>query len=92
MIKSFRHRGLEELYESRQSRHVKPVHQKKLLQILGFLDRSSKPAGMRLPGFDLHKLKGNQKGRYAVSVSTNWRVTFQFEGGNAVDVDYEDYY
>ena len=64
----------------------------RLLQILGFLDRSSKPAGMRLPGFDLHKLKGKQKGRYAVSVSANWRVTFQFEGGNAVDVGYEDYH
>ncbi len=47
---------------------------------------------MRLPGFDLHKLKGKQKGRYAVSVSANWRVTFQFEGGNAVDVGYEDYH
>lgn len=92
MIKSFRHRGLEELYGSRQSRHVNPVHQKKLLQILGFLDRSSGPEGMRLPGFDLHKLKGKQRGRYAVSVSANWRVTFQFEGGNAVDVGYEDYH
>lgn len=92
MIRSFRHRGLEELYGGGQSRRVNPAHQKKLLQILGFLDRSSRPEGMRLPGFDLHKLKGKPKGRYTVSVSANWRVTFQFEGGQAVDVDYEDYH
>ena len=37
-------------------------------------------------------LKGVLKGRYAVSVSGNWRVTFRFEGGHAVDVDYVDYH
>ena len=47
---------------------------------------------MNLPGFRLHELKGRQKGRYAVSVSGNWRVTFRFEDGSAVDVDYLDYH
>ena len=47
---------------------------------------------MRLPGFGLHELQGKSKGRYAVSVSANWRVTFQFKGGQAVDVDYENYH
>ena len=43
---------------------------------------------MNLPGFRLHALKGRLKGHYAVSVSGNWRVTFRFEDGEAVDVDY----
>ena len=32
------------------------------------------------------------QGHYAVSVSANWRVTFRFEDGHAVDVDYLDYH
>ncbi len=47
---------------------------------------------MDLPGFRLHKLKGFLKGHYAVSVSGNWRVTFRFGDGSAVDVDYLDYH
>ena len=47
---------------------------------------------MNLPGFSLHELKGRLKGHYAVSVSSNWRVTFRFEDGSAVAVDYVDYH
>lgn len=47
---------------------------------------------MNLPGFRLHPLKGALKGHYAVSVSGNWRVTFRFEDGDAIDVDYIDYH
>ncbi len=47
---------------------------------------------MNLPGLRLHELKGDMKGHYAVSVSGNWRVTFRFEDGTAVDVDYVDYH
>ena len=47
---------------------------------------------MDLPGFRLHRLKGDLRSHYAVSVSGNWRVTFRFENGHAVDVDYSDYH
>ncbi len=47
---------------------------------------------MDLPGFRLHKLTGELRDHYAVSVSGNWRVTFRFENGHAVDVDYVDYH
>ena len=47
---------------------------------------------MDIPGFQLHPLKGRMQGRYAVSVSSNWRVTFRFEDGHAADVDYLDYH
>ena len=64
----------------------------RLRDILAALDRSRGPDGMNLPGFRLHALKGPLKGHYAVSVSGNWRVTFRFEDGAAVDVDYVDYH
>jgi len=62
------------------------------LRILTALDRSTGPEGMSLPGFRMHSLRGRLRDRYAVSVSANWRVTFGFEGGHAVDVDYVDYH
>ena len=92
MIASFRHRGLKALYEGRASRRVAPAHVGKLRDILALLDRSRGPEGMNLPGLQLHELKGGMKGHYAVSVSGNWRVTFRFEDGTAVDVDYVDYH
>jgi proteic killer suppression protein len=45
-----------------------------------------------LPGFRLHRLKGDRKGEWAIDVSRNWRVVFAFDGGNAENVDYEDYH
>lgn len=92
MIKSFKHRGLKALYDGRTTRRVSPEHVEKLKDILSVLDQSRGPGGMRLPGYELHALRGKMKGRYAVSVSGNWRVTFRFEDGSAVDVDYEDYH
>lgn len=47
---------------------------------------------MNLPGFRLHKLSGDMDGHYAVSVSGNWRVTFRFENGRAIEVNYLDYH
>jgi proteic killer suppression protein len=47
---------------------------------------------MALPGLRLHELKGDRKGTWSVSVSGSWRVTFSFDGKDAVDVDYEDYH
>lgn len=92
MIHSFRHNGLKELYEGGRSARVVQGHVRKLLRILSALDRSAGPSGMDIPGFRLHPLKGPMKGRYAVGVSANWRVTFRFEDGHAVDVDYLDYH
>ena len=92
MIVTFRHRALKELYEQGRSSKVMQAHVGELLRILTALDRSSSPEGMNIPGFRLHPLKGRLRGHYAVSVSANWRVTFRFEEGHAVDVDYLDYH
>ena len=92
MVRSFRHRGLEALYEGRTARRVAPEHVQKLTDILAALDRSRRPADMDLPGFRLHSLKGELAGHHAVRVSGNWRVTFRFEDGHALDVDYVDYH
>ena len=92
MILSFKHRGLRALYNGRAARRVAPEHVRKLMRILAVLDRSSAPQDMNLPGFRLHPLSGQRSGCYAVSVSGNWPVTFRFEDGHAVEVDYTDDY
>jgi proteic killer suppression protein len=92
MIRSFRHRGLKALYDGRTARRVAPEHLEKLRDILALLDRSRRPDDMNVPGLRLHMLKGGRSGHWAVWVSGNWRVTFRFEDGDAVDVDYVDYH
>ena len=92
MTRSFRHRGLKELYERGQSSRVAPEHLAKLLRILTALDRSTDPEAMDLPGYRLHRLGGRLRCHRAVVVSANWRVTFRFDDRDVVDVDYVDYH
>ncbi|MCY3602758.1 MAG: type II toxin-antitoxin system RelE/ParE family toxin [Chloroflexi bacterium] len=92
MISSFRHRGLRSLYSGRGTHRIAPEHVRKVRRILGVLDQSRRPRDMDIPGFQLHALSGELRGHYAVSVSGNWRITFRFENGHAVDVDYLDYH
>jgi len=47
---------------------------------------------MSIPGWRLHSLKGDRAGFWAVSVSGNWRVVFEFKDGHAYVVNYEDYH
>jgi len=60
--------------------------------MLDRLDAATKPEDMNLPGYKFHPLKGDRKGTYAVSVSGNWRLTFGFDGQDAVNVNLEDYH
>ena len=92
MIQSFRHKGLKKLYDTGSQQGIRPEHVNRLRLILDRLDASQNPHDMRLPGLDLHPLKGDYKAFRAVSVSGNWRVLFRFENNNAVDVDYLDYH
>ena len=92
MILHFRHKGLERLFAGNDVRGVGAHQVRKLRMILTTLNAAAGPAGMAVPGFQLHPLKGGRKGQWAVSVSGNWRVVFRFEGHDAVDVDLVDYH
>ena len=92
MIRNFRHKGLAALYLDDQSKGVQQAHVKRLRQILILLDTAATPEDMNAPGLRLHPLKGDLQGAFAVSVSGNWRVTFRFDEGDVVDVDYVDYH
>lgn len=92
MIKSFKHKGLKRFFETGNAAGLQPSHRKKLRYQLTALDTAIDIGDMDLPGFRLHPLKGERSGLWAVDVSGNWRLTFQFEEGNAYIVNYEDYH
>jgi len=60
--------------------------------MLAALESSQTIDDMDIPGYRLHPLKGKMKNRWSVSVSGNWRLTFEFRDGNAYLLDYEDYH
>jgi proteic killer suppression protein len=92
MILSFRHKGLERFYVDGSRKGIQPDHTQKISRILDRLDASISPADMNLPGYRLHALKGKEAGRWSVTINGNWRITFEFEGRNAILVDYLDYH
>jgi len=92
MIKSFKHKGLERLFKFSDKSKINPRHASKICRILDRLDASSSPQDMNLPGYKLHELSGNEKGTWSVWISGNWRVTFKFDGADAIVVDYRDYH
>ena len=92
MITSFRHKGLRKYFESGSLAGIQPAHANRLKMQLVALDTAQTIEDMDIPGFRLHPLKGSERGRWAIWVNGNWRVTFQFENGNAFILDYEDYH
>ena len=91
MIQDFRHRGLERFFLSGVTSGIRPDHADRLRLVLGRLAAATTPKDMDLPGLRLHPLKGKLKGRWSVTISGNWRVTFAFSGKDVINVDYEDY-
>jgi proteic killer suppression protein len=92
MILSFRSRTLQRFWERDDASKLPPDRVKRITMILDRLDASARPSDMNLPGLGFHQLSGSSKGRYAVSVSANWRITFGWDQEDAIHVDFEDYH
>lgn len=92
MIKSIRHKGLRSFFETGSTAGVQAAHAKRLRMQLAALDTARVIDDMDIPGFRLHSLKGAMRGRWAITVNGNWRLTFEFRGGNVYILDYEDYH
>jgi len=92
MIRSFKHKGLEKYFTKATASGIQSAHSKRLRLVLGRLNASTMAQDMDLPGLHLHQLRGKHRGRWSVRVNGNWRITFKFDGHDAIDVDYEDYH
>lgn len=92
MIKTFRHKGLQAFFEAGNKKGIQPHHAPRLSRQLARLDAAKSADDMNVPGWKLHPLVGDLAGHYSVTVNGNWRMTFMFEDGDAVLVDYQDYH
>lgn len=92
MIQTFKNKALEKLFKENINKGVPPDIEKKIRIRLEVIDSALILEDMRLPGYDLHKLKGDRKETWSIKVSANWRITFKFEDGNAYEVNLEDYH
>jgi proteic killer suppression protein len=90
-IESFRHKGLEELFENGRTRRIGKRFRAKIIELLDILDAATRTRDLTGVS-DFHKLKGRRRDEYALRVSGNWRLTFKFKDGKARDVDFEDYH
>ncbi|OON41480.1 Killer protein [Izhakiella australiensis] len=92
MIKSFKHKGLKQYFETGSTAGIMPQHAKKLKVQLAFLNQADKASDLDLPGYRLHALKGDRNEIWSITVNGNWRMTFKFQDGDAYIVNYEDYH
>ena len=92
MIKRFRHRGLERFFRYGDTGGINAQHAARIRRLLTSLNASAGPSGMNLPGYRLHRLSGDREGQWAVAVSGNWRLVFEFDDGDATRVDLVDYH
>ena len=92
MIKSFRHKGLQELFEKGRTAEIDRKMHGRILRRLDALDQAKRPEDLCLPGFDFHSLHGFTPTRYTLHVNGPWCVTFEFEEEHACRVDFEQYH
>jgi proteic killer suppression protein len=92
VIRSFIHKGIQALFDNGSKAGIQPSHAARLARQLARLEQSATPQDMNIPGWKLHALKGELAGHWSVWVNGNWRLTFRFEDGAAILVDYQDHH
>jgi proteic killer suppression protein len=90
MIKTFRNKQLADFWETSKSKIDVKMHAR-LQRRLDHLNVAANPSDMNLPGYNFHPLRGKPQ-RYSVHVNGPWCITFEFEGGDATQVDFEQYH
>jgi proteic killer suppression protein len=92
MIKSFKHKGFERLFTKGSTSGVQGDYAPRITLILDAIDAAEQVNELDLPDFRLHRLKGDKRNLWSLRVSANWRITFEFENGDAHILDLEDYH
>lgn len=92
MITSFKHKGLEEFYNTGRKAGIQPIHANRLRELLTALNVAKGPQDMGRPSWRIHGLSGDRAGFHAVTVQANWRLSFRFVGADVELLDYLDYH
>lgn len=92
MIKTWKHKGLRELFETGRSRRINPEHLGRAKEILSVIEAAGSTKDIDRPGYLLHTLRPYRPDTWTIRLRGTWRITFEFRDGNAYDLDYEDYH
>ncbi len=92
VIRSFRQKGLESFFRTGSKAGIQPAQAAKLRVQLTALDFAKRPEDMNAPGWRWHRLKGERREFYSITVNGNWRLIFRFDGTDAHLVDYLGYH
>ena len=94
-VRSIRHRGLRQLFENNSSRLLKQDLVERVRGILTALSLAETMEGFvreAAPGWRVHRLSGERRSEWSVSVSANWRITFEERDGMIERLNLEDYH
>lgn len=94
MITSFRHKGLEVFFKTGSTKGIQAIHANKLRILLAILNTMTSTDDLSSRALRFHKLQGNMKDMYSITVQANWRITFKFDEKTkkVYVVDYQDYH
>lgn len=92
MIQTFKNKALERLLREGNAKGIPTELEKRTRARLEVIDTAIIIDDIRIPGYDLHELKGDRQGTWSIKVLGNWRITFTFQDNNAYDIDLEDYH
>lgn len=94
VIRSFKSKALRRYWIDGDGSSLPADQIKRIRLRLSALDVATRPEDLDIIGWRFHALKGEMKGRFAINVTSNWRITFAWDGehADAIDVDHEDYH
>ena len=95
IVRSVRHRGLRRLIENDDSRFLQQDlvdRVRKVITVLVLSEELERFIADAPPGWRVHRLAGNRRDEWSVSVSGNWRITFEEQDGYIDRLNLEDYH
>jgi proteic killer suppression protein len=93
MIKSFRDKDTERLFQRQFLRHFPPELHRLAWRKLVQLDVAERLEDLRIPPANrLERLSGNRTGQHSIRINDQWRICFRWQEGDAYDVQMTDYH
>jgi proteic killer suppression protein len=92
VIRNFNDKGLAQFAQTGRAAKLSVQKPDRIRRILDALDAATAPRQMDVPGWRFHQLVPKVSWLYSVTVSGSWRITFRFDGPDAIDVDLVDYH
>ena len=93
-IETIRHKALRRFAETGSSKGLPSGSVNRLRNMLAYLAAMNAEEELRVPpNFGAHRLTGDRKGEWALTVTRNWRLTFRINAAGVIeDMDMEDYH